>query len=180
MPDLADVDVDAARDVITGLLADGGSRELGADEAGRLLGTVGIVVSHEIPPDSVEVVLGVRDDPSFGALVSFGVAGVAIELLGDRAYAPVPLTGADAEELVLAPHASPLLTGYNGSPAMDLIALGDLVLRLSALAEALPELAECTIQALATPIGVHVAAVSARVAAASTRADTGPRRLRGL
>ena len=180
VPELADVDPDAARQVVAELLAAGEGRGLTDEEAGRLLGTVGIVVSNEVPPDSVEVVLGVRDDPSFGALVSFGVAGVAIELLGDRAYAPVPLTGADAEELVRAPHASPLLTGYDGSSAMDLLALGDLVLRLSALAEALPELAACTVHALAAPIGVHVTSVTAQIAPASARADTGPRRLRGL
>ena len=81
---------------------------------------------------------------------------MATELLGDRAYAPVPLTSADAEELVLAPRAAPLLTGYGGAPPMDLLALSDLLLRLSALADALPELAECTVHALATPIGVHV------------------------
>ena len=34
----------------------------------------------------------VFDDRSFGALVSFGIGGVATELLGDRAYAAVPLT----------------------------------------------------------------------------------------
>ena len=131
-------------------------RELDADEAGRLLAAMDLVLSCEVPPESVEVVIGARDDPSFGALASFGIAGVAIELLGDRAYAPVPLTSADAEELVRAPRAAPLLTGYAGAPPMDLLALTELVLRLSALAEALPELAECTMQVLATPIGAQL------------------------
>ncbi len=162
------------------LAADPDGRALTADEAGRLLGCVGIVVSNEVPADSVAVVLGARDDPSFGALGWFGIAGVATELLGDRAYAPVPLTTADAEELVRAPRAAPLLSGYGGAPPMDLLALQELLLRLSALADALPELAECTLDALAAPIGAQVTAVSARLAPASARADTGPRRLRGL
>jgi acyl-CoA synthetase (NDP forming)/GNAT superfamily N-acetyltransferase len=181
VPELSGTDVAAARTLVEDVLAaspDG--RDLSADEAGRLIGAMGVVVSFEVPPESVEVVLGARDDPSFGALVSFGIAGVAIELLGDRAYAPVPLTTADAEELVRAPRAAPLLTGYNGSPPMDLLALADLLLRVSALAEALPELAQCTINALATPIGAHVTSVAARVAPAPARADTGPRRLRGF
>ncbi len=38
-------------------------------------------------PRGVDTVFGVQDDGSFGALVSFGVGGVATELLGDRAYA---------------------------------------------------------------------------------------------
>ena len=40
----------------------------------------------------VDTVFGVEDDAAFGALVSFGVGGVATDLLGDRAYAAVPLT----------------------------------------------------------------------------------------
>ncbi|HEY8300295.1 MAG TPA: acetate--CoA ligase family protein, partial [Jatrophihabitans sp.] len=181
VPELADIDLDAARELVEGVLAaDPDGRALTVDEAGRLLGCVGIVVSHEVPADSVAVVLGARDDPSFGALSWFGIAGVATELLGDRAYAPVPLTTADAEELVRAPRAAPLLSGYGGSPPMDLLALQELLLRLSALADALPELAECTLDALAAQIGAQVTAVSARLAPASARADTGPRRLRGL
>lgn len=181
VPHLPDLDIDAARALVETVLAEAPKgRVLDADQAGRLLGCVGIVVSFEVPPESVEVVLGARDDASFGALAWFGIAGVATELLGDRAYAPVPLTSADAEELVSAPRAAPLLTGYNGAPAMDLLALGDLLLRLSALTDALPELAECNIHALATPIGVHVSTLSARIAPATARADTGPRRLRGL
>jgi acyl-CoA synthetase (NDP forming) len=180
VPDL-DVDIDRARAVVAAVLAETASgRELAADEIGALLGALGLVLSNEIPAESVEVVIGMHDDPSFGAIEWFGIAGVATELLGDRAYAPVPLTGADAEELVLSPRAAPLLTGYSGAPAMDLLALSDLVLRLSALADAVPELAECRLQALATPIGAQLTGASARVAPASARADTGPRRLRGL
>ncbi|MGH8859824.1 MAG: acetate--CoA ligase family protein, partial [Jatrophihabitantaceae bacterium] len=79
-----------------------------------------------------------------------------------------------------APRAAPLLTGYGGLPPMDLAALSDLLLRVSALADALPELTELSAHALATPIGAQVTSVTARVAPPSARADTGPRRLRGL
>ena len=46
--------------------------------------------------------------------------------------------------------------------------------------DAVPELAECTMHALATPIGAQVTSLAARVAPPSARADTGPRRLRGF
>jgi acyl-CoA synthetase (NDP forming)/RimJ/RimL family protein N-acetyltransferase len=180
VPDLG-VDVDRARAVVAGVLSETASgRDLAADEVGALLGALGLVLSNEVPAESVEVVIGMHDDPSFGAIEWFGIAGVATELLGDRAYAPVPLTSAEAEELITSPRAAPLLSGYSGGPAMDLLALADLVLRLSALADAVPELAECRLQALATPIGAQLAGATARVAPASARADTGPRRLRGL
>ncbi len=173
------MELSAAKVLVESLLPQA-PRELTDEESGRLLGTVGIVLTAEVPTDAVEVLIGVRDDPSFGVLACFGIAGVATELLGDRAYAAVPLTDTDATDLVRAPRAAPLLTGYGGAPPADLLALTDVVLRLAALAEAVPELAECTLHVLAAPIGAFVASVSARVAPATARADTGPRRLRGL
>jgi ATP-grasp domain len=105
---------------------------------------------------------------------------VATELLGDTAYAAAPLTTQEADQLIVTPKAAPLLTGYHGSEPCDTAALADLALRLSALGDALPEIAECRLTALATPIGAHVTSVAVRVAPPTARADTGPRRLRGL
>ncbi|MFN2560625.1 MAG: GNAT family N-acetyltransferase [Jatrophihabitans sp.] len=181
VPHVPDVDLEAARSVVHTVLADAPEgRDLTTDEAGCLLAALGVVLSFERPTHTVEVELAVFDERSFGALVSFGVAGVAVELLGDIAYAAAPLTGEDAEALIRTPRASPLLTGYRGSEPYDTAALADLALRLSTLGDALPEIAECRLTAMATPIGAHVTEVTARVAPPTARADTGPRRLRGL
>ena len=76
VPELAAVDLAGAHELVDGVLAaDPDGRALTGEEAGRLLGCVGIVVSNEVPADSVAVVLGARDDPSFGALAWFGIAG---------------------------------------------------------------------------------------------------------
>jgi acyl-CoA synthetase (NDP forming) len=165
-----DVDVALARSLVAADPVD----------ASALLACYGIAVDAGGEPKGVEVILGVHDDPSFGALVSFGVGGVATELLGDHAYATVPLTDVDAEALIRAPKAFPLLAGYGGAEPADLGALADVALRLSALADDLPEVAECALTAGATPAGVHVGAARVRVAPPTVRADTGPRRLRGL
>ncbi len=181
VPELADVDLGATRELVQAALAESpAGRELTPDEAGRLLGSLGIVLSFEHPAETIEVELSVFDDRSFGALVGFGVAGVATELLGDTAYAAVPLTVEDAAQLIVTPRAAPLLTGYRGSAPSDTAALADLAIRLSALGDALPEIAECRLTVLATPFGAHVTGVQVRVAPATARADTGPRRLRGL
>jgi acyl-CoA synthetase (NDP forming)/RimJ/RimL family protein N-acetyltransferase len=181
VPELADLDLDRARELVDGVLAASPQgRELTVDEAGRLLGSVGVLLSYEEPARTVEVVFTVFDDHSFGALVSFGLGGVATELLGDTAYAAAPLTTQDAEQLIGTPRAAPLLTGYEGSEPCDTAALADLALRLSALGDALPELAECRVGALATPFGVQVTSVAARLAPPTARGDTGPRRMRGL
>ena len=111
--------------------------------------------------------------------MSFGISGVATELLHDLAYAAVPLTSVDAGELITTPRAAPLLGGYGGGPSTDPDLLVDLALRLSALADALPEVVSAALTARAGPREVAVARSRMRVGAATARPDTGPRRLRG-
>lgn len=181
LPAFDDVDLDSTRDAVAEVLAtEPDGRDLTPDESGRLLGALGIVRSLEQPAETVAVELAVFDDRSFGALVSFGISGVATELLEDTAYAAVPLTEVDAAELIASPRAAPLLTGYGGAAPCDTAALADLAARLSFVADALPEIAECRLSVLATPFGAHVTGCTARVGPPTARGDTGPRRLRGF
>jgi acyl-CoA synthetase (NDP forming) len=65
-----------------------------------------------------------------------------VELLKDVAVRITPLTDRDAAEMVRSLHSYPLLDGYRGAPKRDVAALEDLLLRVSALVEAHPEIAE--------------------------------------
>jgi acyl-CoA synthetase (NDP forming)/ribosomal protein S18 acetylase RimI-like enzyme len=105
-------------------------------------------VQRSVPADQIGVptVFRITADPSFGALVSFGIGGVATELLEDRAYRAVPLTDADAADLIAAPRAAPLLNGYRGARVVPKEPLIELALRLSALADDVPELIELQLQ----------------------------------
>src|SRR5581483_12447915 len=99
----------------------------------------------------------------------------------DRAYAVVPLTSLDAAELIAAPRAFPLLTGYAGAEPADLPSLAELALRLSRLADELPEVVECGLDpVIAAPSGAYVLSADLRVAPPIARDDRGARRLRGL
>lgn len=80
------------------------------------------------------------EDPLFGPIISFGLAGDASDLLGDIAYGVPPLTDVDVSELVRTARAAPRLFGYRGLPALDVAALEDLIARVSVLADDLPEL----------------------------------------
>jgi len=126
------------------------------------------------PRDRAEVptVFGITSDTSFGALVSFGIGGVATELLNDRAYRAVPLTDVDAADLISAPSASPLLNGYRGTRVVAREPLIDLALRLSALADDLPEVRELHLRpVLAGPGGVAVTSGSGRIGPPPARPD---------
>jgi hypothetical protein len=139
-----------------------------------------LYVQAMAPRDRAEVstVFEISADPSFGALVSFGIGGLATELLDDRAFRAVPLTDADAADLIAAPKARPLLDGYRGARVVDRAPLIDLALRLSALADDLPEVAELRLQpVLAGPAGIAVTGGAARIGPAPARPDL-RRRLR--
>ena len=133
-----------------------------------------------MPRDRGEVstVFPISADPSFGVLVSFGIGGVATELLDDRAYRAVPLTDVDAADLIGAPRAAPLLNGYRGTRVVPRAPLIDLALRLSALADDLPEVTDLQLRpVLAGPGGVGVTGATGRIGPPSTALDV-RRRLR--
>jgi acyl-CoA synthetase (NDP forming) len=129
-------------------------------------------------PKGPSCVLEVVEDPSFGSLVSFGLSGMATQLLEDRAFRVVPLSTEDAASLVRAPRAAPLLTGYRGSEPVRLDALEDLALRVGKIAEELPEVRSLALDpVLASPEGAFVTGARVVLGPPPTRDDAGPRRL---
>jgi acyl-CoA synthetase (NDP forming) len=137
------------------------------------------VYVQRMAPKGISTVLGLQDDPSFGTLLSFGLSGLVSDLLGDRAYRAVPLTDTDAAALVRAPKAAPLLAGYRGDEPADLPALADLVLRVAALAEDLPEIRSLALEpVLASAAGAFVSSARITLGPPLSRHDSGPRRLR--
>jgi acyl-CoA synthetase (NDP forming)/GNAT superfamily N-acetyltransferase len=111
-----------------------------------------------------EVIIGVVQEPVFGPLVVFGLGGVATDVIGDRSARLTPLTDTDAAALIRSIRAAPLLLGHRGSQAADLPALQDLLMRVSRLADDLPQVAELDLNpVIARPDGAHVVDTRVRV-----------------
>ncbi len=102
----------------------------------------GPVVVQPMVSAGAELLAGVTQDPMFGPLVAFGPGGVFAELIGEAGFRLAPLSDIDALELVGAGKAGVLARGFRGAPPADESALVDLLLRLSRLADDLPEVAE--------------------------------------
>lgn len=81
------------------------------------------------------------EDPLLGPVVSFGLAGDAVNLLDDWAHRVPPLSSTDLHDFIRAPRASLKLFGYQGLPAVDVAALEDLGARLVRLKDEHPEIA---------------------------------------
>jgi len=81
-----------------------------------------------------EVILGVSRDPQFGPMLMVGLGGVAVEIMRDVAFAPVPLSEDDAYRLLARLKGRGLLDAYRGKPAADVGALARLMVSLGSFA----------------------------------------------
>jgi len=97
----------------------------------------------------IEALVGVTTDPTFGPLLVCGVGGVLVELVRDVAYRLPPVSDLDAEEMLDRLRAARLLTGYRGAPPADRAALVDVIRRISAFVEIVPELRELDLNPVA-------------------------------
>ncbi|GAB1646304.1 GNAT family N-acetyltransferase [Krasilnikovia sp. MM14-A1259] len=123
--------------------------------------------------DGVELSCGIVHDPLFGSLVMAGLGGVHTDLLNDRVFRLVPLTDLDAGRMWRELRGAPLLTGFRGSVPVDTAAVEDLLLRVSRLAEDLPEVSELDLNpVLAGPAGV--VAVDAKLRLQLTTGEPDP------
>ncbi len=112
----------------------------------------------------IEVLAGITHDPVFGPLVAFGSGGYLVELLDDVVFRVLPLTDRDASEMIRSTRAVHLLSGYRGAPEADIDAVEQLLLRLSALAEAIPRIAEVDLNpVIVHPKGEGVTLIDARI-----------------
>ncbi len=92
--------------------------------------------------DGVEMIVGVSHDPAFGPLVMAGLGGTLVEVLGDVAMRITPLSTTDVDEMLRSLRSYRLLTGYRRSPPLDVAAFAELLHRVGAMVEDIPEIAE--------------------------------------
>jgi len=92
--------------------------------------------------DGIETLVGVVQEPVFGPLIVFGLGGVTTDVLGDYAARLTPLSQDGAADMIRELRAAPLLFGHRGTRPVDASALTDVLLRVSRLADDLPEVAE--------------------------------------
>ena len=140
--------------------------EAAAAEMATRLGAAGSQVTgyqvQRMAEPGVEMLVGVVQDQHFGPVLACGAGGTATELLKDVAVRITPITRGEAARMVRSLKTFPLLDGYRGAPRTDVASLEDVLLRVSALVEGHPEIAEMDLNPLiVSPRGA--VAVDARV-----------------
>lgn len=90
----------------------------------------------------VEIIIGVVHDPMFGPVMMFGLGGIFVEVLKDVSFRALPMSRADAHVMVEEIQSSKILDGVRGGLPIDKAALEDLMMKVSQLALAHPEIKE--------------------------------------
>lgn len=159
IPDFDDIDPASARAACRRAIEERGAGWLSAEEARAVLGTMGLPVAprgiarpaaeaaepapgQPMAGKNVEVKVSMREDPSFGPLITFGLGGIHVEVIADVSVRVTPLTDRAAAAMVREIRGYPLLEGYRGHPPADIEAIQDILLRVSRLVEEVPDIAE--------------------------------------
>jgi acyl-CoA synthetase (NDP forming) len=112
----------------------------------------------------VEIIVGAKQDPAFGALVLCGLGGVLAEVLQDVSLRLAPVDADQAKDMLDKLRGKPLLEGFRGTPRVDQDALTDTIIRVAALASAVPEILELDLNPImAGPEGVIAVDARARI-----------------
>lgn len=120
------------------------------------------------------------EDPLLGPVISFGLAGDAVNLLDDWAHRVPPLSAADVRDFIRSPRAARKLFGYQGLPAVDVAALEDLAGRLAWLKDNHPEISLVEFNpVLCGTQGVAILAADVRIGNAAQRTDSARRAMLG-
>ncbi|MHA6781003.1 acetate--CoA ligase family protein [Pseudonocardia saturnea] len=104
-----------------------------------LAATDAVIVSPQL--SGVEVAVGAFRDPSFGPVVMVGLGGIWVEVLADVAFAPAPVTVAEARDMLAGLQGHPLLCGARGADPVDLDALAAVVVAAGDALVAVPDIA---------------------------------------
>jgi acetyl coenzyme A synthetase (ADP forming)-like protein len=125
-------------------------------------------VVQRMAPAGVEMLVGVAHDRHFGPVIACGAGGVTAEVMKDVAVRITPLTDRDAHTMVTSLRTYPLLEGFRGAPRADVAALEEVLLRVAAMVEAHPEVAEMDCNpVVVSPEGALVVDARVRVEAVS-------------
>jgi acetyltransferase len=110
----------------------------------------GILVTPMLK-DGLEIIIGTKIDDQFGPVIMFGIGGVLVEVLKDVVFRVLPISRRSARQMVAEIRSAKLLDGFRGSHPRDRNAIVSLLLTVSEIIEAYPDIEELDLN----PVLVH-------------------------
>lgn len=90
----------------------------------------------------LEVIIGTKTDSQFGPVIMFGLGGILVEVIQDVVFRVLPISYSAARKMINEIRTAPLLKGVRGEPPVDREAIIKLLLTVSEIIEAYPEITE--------------------------------------
>ena len=119
-------------------------------------GDVGVLVAQMVSGRR-ELIAGCVQDPTFGPCVMLGIGGIFAEALADVVFRLVPLSEADADDMIDTLRNQKMLADFRGEPAIDREALRSVLLGLSQLVQEDPQIVSVDLNPLIVSDGKPVA-----------------------
>lgn len=108
-------------------------------------------IVQKMAPQGREVIIGGRFDNEFGPVVVCGLGGIYVEILADRSIRVAPVDHAEARGMIEDLKGAPILKGARGRKPSDIRALVDVIVGVSNLLVANPDIVNLDIN----PVIVH-------------------------
>ena len=101
----------------------------------------GILVAPMVN-EGLEIIIGTKNDDQFGPVIMFGIGGVMVEVLKDVVFRVLPISPYAARGMIDEIKSVKLLNGFRGQPPVDRKAIKRLLLTISEIIGAYPEIQE--------------------------------------
>ncbi|MBU0996289.1 MAG: acetate--CoA ligase family protein [Proteobacteria bacterium] len=101
--------------------------------------------------EGMEIIIGTKIDDQFGPVIMFGIGGIMVEILKDVSFRVLPLSRSAAGKMIKEIKSAPILDGVRGKPPVDKKAIIDLLVTVSEIIEAYPQIHEMDLN----PVIVH-------------------------
>lgn len=108
----------------------------------------GVTIQRQAPPDGIEMIVGVTNDPQFGHVVMFGLGGIYAEALNDVTFKVVPFNQFVARRMLEEIDSYKLLCGYRDVKPVDQQSIVEVIMALQKIVEFNPEIQELDINPL--------------------------------
>lgn len=148
---------------VGGVVLNVSDQESVIDEFNRMMkikDTTGVLMQPML--DGIELFAGTKREDKFGHMIMCGMGGIFIEVLRDVATGLYPINVEEALAMIDSLKSYDILEGVRGKEGIDIDAFAEVLVRLSSLMEAAPEIFEMDLNPL---LGneQYVVAVDARI-----------------
>jgi len=92
-----------------------------------------------------EVILSMIRDDQFGPVLSFGLGGIYVEIIGEISRALIPMSEDEMDKIIMSTKAYRMLSGARGRPPSDIESIRDIMKRMMKIALENPEIYELEI-----------------------------------